>query len=627
MNFARTASLLLLGISIVGGTTITLTSPTSPVSFLDGDEYFTDVMNDAIDFDKRRDIMWEENFYESTINVSNNTWSGNYAPGGYIMPLFQGMDGAIQIGKIGNNFPLDSSKYTQVSILGNVVQRYNPDLTSWYTLFWTHDSSYHNASWNSMAGIDGYQLRATGEVLMHPDNEYVYYWHDMSSIAEWASSAIKGIKLSSSNQVAPSVGYRSIRIFDPNTSPQLNIVWSATDLPQGVPTQPQVEIYIDSDNSGYDGNLLFRYDSGSDFFRDRAIGLNSVTIPTAALAPGEYYIYLKLYSDYDTDNSNTDTLLATSNYSAKITINAKSHIEFINPSMTSGKDYATAVLNDPWDMNQSSDIAQMYNVGGSQFTNGFFVATNGNSDPYIYLNVNTSTPVETQKYKYVTFTMRVDDTSVQDQPFGGNIKEKVATGWMSRFFWGSTGIDPKSTSNDIVLYEGIQSYSIDLTGALTPNVSDDTIVDPTLWQTYATNGYFRFDPLEMPVPTQFFLYDMKLTGNPVPDSEGLFNMEFELSDAENESVTVAFYRDNDKAGYNGTLIGNKSYLPGVHSYEFNTCGLDVGEYYIYAVMTDSAGNVSRHYAEVPINIEMKKECFDILDLYMMGIFPSIIGGK
>jgi len=604
MKIFKFLSLCILTINIHATTSITITSPVEPITFRDGDEYFTDVQHNAIDFDKRRDILWEEKFYESSISTVDNTWLGSYAPGGYIMPLFQGMEGAMQNGLIGNNYPLDSSKYSAVSILGKVVKRYVEGKNSWFQLFWTHDSSYHDATWENISGIDGYQLRKTGEVLMYPDNKYVYYEHDLSSNTEWTSSNVRGIKYSPSNQANPSVGYKSIRIFDPATSPMLTVSWTADDLPFGAQTEPQVEIYIDNDNSGYDGNLFFRYNGGNSFFREMPVTENSSSFPTAALAPGEYYIYLKLYSDYDTDGSDTDTLLATSGYSAKITINAKSTVEFKNPSMTSGEDYATAVLNNPWDMNDSSDIPAEYNLVDSTFSSGVYTATTDTRDPYLFLNVDAyQKPIDTSKYRYVSFTIDVNDSKVSNEHFGGNIQEKVASGWMSRFMWGGENwIDPDSTTNDIMLYEGLHTYSIDLLS----DVADDTIENPVLWNTYPYNTYFRFDPLEVS-STEFHIHDFKLTANPEANATGKFTVRFILKDKEDDTVNVKFYIDNDKLGFNGQYIGSQNYTSGENIYTFDTLNIERGEYFIYTIATDSMGNVSKHYADVPILIGTTKK--------------------
>ena len=86
-----------------------------------------------------------------------------------------------------------------------------------------------------------------------------------------------------------------------------------------------MNIYVDTDNVGFDGALLTRASYTDNIF----------SFPAAALPAGTYYIYLKLY-----DNVDTDTLLATSQYSAAITINGKSNISFNSPSKTSGPEYS-----------------------------------------------------------------------------------------------------------------------------------------------------------------------------------------------------------------------------------------------------------------------------------------------
>ncbi len=583
----------------IHATTITLTSPTEPLTFKDGDEYFTDVLNDAIDFDKRRDIMWEENFDENTISLSDNIWQGSYTSGGYIMPLCPGMDGAIQNGLVGNKYPIDTSKYKAVSILASVAERYNPDRHSWFKLFWTHDESYHDATWEDIAGIDGYQLRRTAEVLMHESDTFIYYIHNLSLNEEWSSSEVRGIKHFLSNQPTPSVAYKSIRIFDPETSEKLNVSWTTSDLPEDAPETPQVEIYIDNNNSGYDGKLLFRHDGGNDFFRKRPTDMNTCEIKTAALAPGKYYLYLKLYSNYDTDETDTDTLLATSGYSASITINAKSVITFQSPSMTSGEDYATTVLNNPWDMNGSEDIIYDSGINIESFDLNILNLTTSTNDPYMWLNTDfeSNKSIDTSIYRYATFTMKVEPDGY------GNITDKVSRGWMSRIIWWNKGIiEDGSVTNDIVLFEGINTYSIDLTSDVL-ELKEETDLSQTGWLANRYNAYFRFDPLETEQNTQVHLYDFKLTATPAPDNSDEFSIEFTLKDKENESINVEFYRDNNRSGFDGIKIGSKIYTSGTHTYTFNTSKLPNGDCYIYSVATDSAGNISKNYAEVPINIK------------------------
>ena len=50
-------------------------------------------------------------------------------------------------------------------------------------------------------------------------------------------------------------------------------------------------------------------------------------------------------------------------------------------------------------------------------------------------------------------------------------------------------------------------------------------------------------------------------------------------------------------------FGSKTYWPGVYNYQFKTCGLNMGNHYLYAVLTDNVGNVTSHYADAPITIK------------------------
>ena len=97
-------------------TSITITFETA-TTVREGDEYFSDILNDPRDFATRRDIMWEQNFTESTIAVSGGIWSGDSVAGSYLYPLYQGNDTFMNRGvKYGINHPIDSSKYTGVAL-------------------------------------------------------------------------------------------------------------------------------------------------------------------------------------------------------------------------------------------------------------------------------------------------------------------------------------------------------------------------------------------------------------------------------------------------------------------------------------------------------------------------------
>lgn len=111
--------ILFISLSGLSAQTITLTAPVSPVIIREGDDYFSDVLNDPCDFDTRRDFGWEEHFSETSITATNGQWRGVFddSGGGYVFPLFQGFELALNTGKTGARFPLLSSKYTGISFM------------------------------------------------------------------------------------------------------------------------------------------------------------------------------------------------------------------------------------------------------------------------------------------------------------------------------------------------------------------------------------------------------------------------------------------------------------------------------------------------------------------------------
>ena len=599
--------------SSLNGASITLTGPVDPQNLAEGNDYFTEVLHDPVDFDKRRDILWEEHFTESSIGIENGIWSGNYdgvtkgGKGAYIFPLFMGIPNSLPIGRTGINHPLDSQKYRYVSLKCRVSEH------NVRRMYWTRDANWPDGSYKT-TGTDGtYQTGSNGETdgyrtnnttIYHAPDDWVIYLIDLRNKTDWTDAPVTGIRYDASPQANEGAAYSFdwFRAIDPDTSPTLTIRWNTEDVT--VPN-PKVNIYIDDDDNGYDGAFLTRV-SASD---------GSFSFPAGALPPGTYYVYLKLF-----DNLDGDTELNTSAYSAPITINGKGTITFKNPSKTSGPEYSSDVLHDPWDMNNSEDVANLSKPSyqkcfvDENFTDGHFEATavidsgqanTAHTDVQVWMNIDADHPVETAKYHYATYSLRVDGSAF------GNISDKVAKGWIARLIWWSDGLgtDGEQT-NDIIVYEDQHSYTVDLAD---PNVIEpNSNLSGQAWLDNPTVSHLRLDPLETSLQNgpRFYLYDVKLTGDPIAEADGTFEARFTLNDPENEQLHVAFYLDDNNTGFDGTKVGEGTFAPGSHSLRLDLRGQSVGLHYLYAVVTDGFGNVSRHYAEAPIVVETEVPKYD-----------------
>ena len=629
--------LMLMPLNVLAASSVTITSPTSAIEVVEGDDFFSEVLNDPIDFDKRRDIRWEENWDDSSIAVGNGQWSGttgNHET--YVYAHFHGFNNPsnppANIGKLGANFPIDTSKYRGFSVLSAISSQ---DVGARKVLRWTRDLTNPilddtglNVNWIDafIAPGDGGTTNTT--IIYHGGGEKILDIRDLSSNADWTGADITGLIYDQRINAAAGVleTYDMMRVFDPDSAPSVTIRWDYSELPvTGV--DPRVNIYIDTDNTGFDGIFVARVPVNNGFGSGVVNGTGEYTFQTAALPPGTYYFYVEVMDAFE----DTDDLIVRSDHSAALTVNAKTRITFQNPSYTSGEDYATAVLSNPWDFNDEIDVSNLnFDESLKQFkdhafTNGFFTATayipaanrpgQTETDAQVWLNTdfgNPVTPIDTAKYRYLTYEISLDPTGYT------NITDKVARGWVVRLVWWKEGNSIDGTvTGDIFTYEDIHSYSVDLKNVILAPVTPGS---PQLgWTGIDQAKNFRFDPCETDPDTIFFLHDIKLTANPEPDNTtNTFDIAYTTTDQESETATIEFYRDDDNSGFDGTLIGSASNVtPGANTFSFSTENLPLADYHIYAVVTDVFGNVAQTYADVPLSVTQGAVAGNLIPRYRL----------
>ncbi len=592
--------------------TFNLDAPNTTTTLLEGDDYFTDILNDPMDFDKRRDLLKESNYDDSSVTAIDGVWSGaTLNTAAAVLPLYQGphgstatVAGAASVGNNGITYPLDASKYTSFSSISSINDAAQRSIKA---IAWTKGYADPTFAGTDQKKIwkDSYNTN-TNPIVNHGSGEDILDIIDLSTVPAW-SGEITGILYDQSPGAKAGTieKYKMFRVFDPDSAPQHTISWSYSDLPSyavAAAFPPKVSIYVDSDNSGFDGALISRvplYNDSST--QSLTTGSGSFTFPSASLPPGDYYFYTKL-----SDNVDNDTVVATSQYSGKLTINAKPKIVFNNPSYTSGEDFATANLNNPWDFNDAADITNLslsdnhsskqikdYIFQDDYFTGTAFIPTgSAQSETEAQVWLNTSFPILTSKYKYLTYELELDPT--------GYGHDKLGKGWMARISWYNIGfVQDGSITNDIVTYEGLRSYSLDLSTVSLEH--EETGLPNKGWNSIPQATLLRIDPSETSTDTIFKLHDVKLTANPEPDyTTNQFEIKFDLSDKENNASTIEFFVDTDKTGHDGTSLGVAQYTTGnSNTYTFSTLNMAQGDYYIYAKVTDSVGNLSYRYSDIP----------------------------
>lgn len=580
------------------------TAPTTPVTVQEGDDFATNQLQNPWDFNERRDIGWEESFSGSSVGVSGGIWSGTAADAGaYFFPLFGGFKGSLtqaeglpgdrELPRYGINHPVDTSRYTMMAM------RMNSSSRSFQAVHWK----------NNLTGTlwpDGTNYVLTSESFnnngnIHLRSGYHLYVHDLTSPGSFFNSAgswsgsVYAIRVdpSTSGAAGTTTQLDWMRLVDPNSAPTQTISWSNTGLTAG----SLVTLWVDTDNTGYDGTPIAFYPSGTN--------PGSYSLKTAIFPPGTYYFYL---TSQVGAGLTTETQSA---YSVALTVTAAPRVVVSTPSQTSGGEYSEDELGNAWDMAGSDDIDNIADTSwpqtsrqftGESFSNSQFVATAEspypgflNTDVQVHLNLKTTAgapkPIKSSKYRYLTYGMWVDPTNYP------TISDKVSQGWVSRIKFWDFELNPDAGKGadtlDHPIYEGWHSYTIDMWN------NDNLLVSGQRWDAMPIWRHLRLDPLETTINTQFAFDYVKLNAENVTEND-TFTAEWTIADSDSTTFSTAIYYDTDQSGFDGTLIANRTGLAvGAQSYNFSTSSLNVGQrYYLYFVTSDGT-NSSRVYSSVP----------------------------
>jgi hypothetical protein len=333
---------------------------------------------------------------------------------------------------------------------------------------------------------------------------------------------------------------------------------------------------------------------GSNWIADATRGSTNSTyyMVPASLEPGSYQLFAL--------SNNTGTPQCTT-----LEIVPDSIMTIARPSMRSGPEYSSDVLGNAWDFSDSSDVQMTVQINNPIFSNGIFSGTSVampfmQGDASIYLNYSNTALIDTSKYKYFTFRMKLD----------GN--QDVSGGWVARVFWWHSAPTAATfgTTKDIVLYEGWQEYTFDLSQA--------SIASGPGWTGY--KNQIRFDPHESWNPLSFYLDDIQLRGDDHIRQGDIFTVVYSANNAQ----SIVFYYDTDRDASSGQTVmeqyippapisgSNHLFLPltskggrllpdGNH-FDWDTQNVNPGVYYVCADVNN--GYATTHWcSETPVYID------------------------
>ena len=609
---------------------ITVLSPSGSAADVvgEGDDYFTQVLGQPRSMDHQDDLMFQS-FGVTNIAMANGIWSATATPWSSdprvsvseVWPVYPGFTqgGGAQLGNYGWNHPIKTSQYQQFSFRIKVpVTSSVPSLLhlGYSIISHTYETGNYFTAYRKI-GWDVYNLNF---------NSIMPGWNSHPQV--YGLAYLFGIP--------GNFKFDWMRLTNPATSPVVTITYLVTGIGSGdtVDLDCYMTPLINDDN--YCGPIATGLPVNSD-------GIRSYAWRTAYLAPGSYYVRATVRHG---------NITASDLSNGPLTIKPAPIIHFDAPSMTSGPDYATVEMGNPWDMNDSSDIKAgsrwMHDLQSPCpcFSNGELTATTADrtnpkkpySDPFVYLHLDQDYPLNASKYKYLTYRYKIDgpkwSNSVDkwESEFFGQNPPFWPAAWLVRLIFfttdkdqGGPDLDYMNQTNDIIVFDDWNTYQMDLSKGLQKGYWE---TDPgqqggnAYWT--GLKYFIRFDFLEGYQPWTFHLDDVKLTGNDQANTS--FTVQWKPLES-GAPTQVDFYANTNPAqcGYSGSPIsrwpasgqtappplGYTVYLPAIFSnypsssdyrQVWNTAQVASGSYFVCAIARDGY-NTSRWVSETPVDVQ------------------------
>jgi hypothetical protein len=585
-------------------------APTDTIG--EGDDYFTQELHEPRDMNQYADMRWQT-FGVHNISIANGVWSATTSnTGGYseIFPLYPGFSflptggandqSVAEIGKTGWNYPVNTSKYKQLSFRLKAPASAAGN--------WWH-ASYTNVSFTLESGrLQGVYATPSDSWQVHVQN------------LPW-SSPIYGLAFRF-GLATGNYQFDWLRLTDAATSPAYTIRFSVAGVQSGdvVDLYCYIAAQITPDN--YCGQIIANIPVNT-------VGTYQYTWRTAYLPPDEYYVYAVVRRGAITGSDVSN---------GSLTIRPAPLLQFDAPSMISGSDFATEVNGNPWDMNDETDIftsADLYrkphDFSGSCpcFANGELYGNVGRydsldpsefGDPFVYLRVKQNYPIDTSKYKYLTYRYKIDRTAwwsnSGDRLVYDSSRQVYPAGWLVRaLFFGTFPpniTQSSNTTNDLIVLEDWNTYQLDLSKAATRGYWEPHVPETGGYWTGLKYG-FRFDFLEGVDNWTIHLDYVKLTSDDTANAsytvrwsqlEGSAPTAIDFYRSQNPDTCLSsgtqIYRWQPTAGgslpaagpyriYFPVMIGGSS---GPTSFVWNTSAVTPGTYYLCGHASDGVNTTT-----------------------------------
>jgi len=295
---------------------------------------------------------------------------------------------------------------------------------------------------------------------------------------------------------------------------------------------------------------------------------------------------------------NVDTPPEISTSAGSLIINRPPQLEIIQPDAKGGLDFASSVLGNPWNMNDTGDIVSYSNLSfAAIYPNNqkygrqgdFFCAANenGNLDPYHpFLDVpKTSALRLPARFRNISITFYVE--RAQDENSGSTLR--IIPGNFERdgnWRW---------LNGDDTFYQGLRWVTLtqDMTNWTLESVLHPNPPQP-IWDGFF--NYLRIDIHEATETTYYCIDRVEVREDDTAVNQFAVTYSLEDDDSDPSLVSVSFYYSTSAGAVSGgTPIAGAQDLSITRDSRtvlFDTSALPNGTYYIYGVASDGLNSIA-----------------------------------
>lgn len=313
----------------------------------------------------------------------------------------------------------------------------------------------------------------------------------------------------------------------------------------------------------------------------------------------------------------------------QVTVRPRPRPEILDPDMAGGPDYATEVLDNPWDFEDRADFVSVGNSANVRLSGGELsaqavptpAAPRGN-DPLVLLPLHAQ-GLDPVHYHRVTVDQHYDAPFNLDD--GGGANNPRPGGSHGRLIWRTdqhaspSPCRPQSFSDgrEFVFYKTWDAYTYDMkhvpaaqgmTSSAEPNIGlpardacggQRTFPPDPHWTGNGPITYLRFDPHEAPDDYRWYLRDLRIAADDAADPT------FDITWVDHDRVPgtqVTVRLDTDRSGYDGEVVARVTQDQRRETVTIDATDRLPATSWVNITSTTPDGRVSRDYATGPLQV-------------------------